>query len=200
MNEKKGIKSPVDAIHALEKAEQYVAVIVFNFILFSLFWQALSRKIGAPSTWTDETSRLLFVWMGALGCHLAQKENIHVRIDAILLALPKKAQLVIEGLNNVVMIGLLSIIFYYSFSIVNRKAFTPLVTLGIGESWLYAAMFLWTALTIIEMIAQLVNILKNGEVVRAWVVEDARNDFYDIDWVVEDAKNDFYDIDLEEDV
>ena len=176
----KAIKSPADAIHAVEKAEQFAAVILFNVILFSLFWQALSRKLGAPSTWTDETSRLLFVWMGALGCHLAQKENIHVRIDAILLSLPKKIQLAIEAFNNVAMIGLLSAIFYHSFSIVERKTFTPLVTLGIGESVLYAAMFLWTALTIIEMVAQLVNIVKNGEVVRAWVVEDAKNEFYDI--------------------
>lgn len=175
------IKTPADGIHALEKFEQYVAVFLFNVILFSLAWQALSRKIGSPATWTDETARLLFVWMGVLGCHLAQKENIHVRIDAILLALPKKAQLFIEAFINVVMIGLLSMIFYHSFSIVQRKSYTPLVTLGIGESWLYAGMFLWTALTIIEMVAQLVNIVKNGEVVRAWVIEDAKNDFYDID-------------------
>ena len=171
----------IGAIHKLEKVEQYVAVILFNVILFSLFWQALSRKIGSPSSWTDETSRLLFVWMGVLGCHLAQRENIHVRIDAILLALPKKIQLFIEAFIDVVMIGLLGMIFYYSFSIVQRKSFTPLVTLGIGESWLYAAMFLWTALTIIEMVAQLVNIFKRGEVVRSWVLEDAKNDFYDID-------------------
>lgn len=168
-------------IHKLEKVEQYVAVILFNVILFSLFWQALSRKIGSPSSWTDETSRLLFVWMGVLGCHLAQRENIHVRIDAILLALPKKIQLFIEAFIDVVMIGLLGMIFYYSISIVQRKSFTPLVTLGIGESWLYAAMFLWTALTIIEMVAQLVNIFKRGEVVRSWVLEDAKNDFYDFD-------------------
>lgn len=171
----------VGVVHKLEKAEQYVAVILFNVILFSLFWQALSRKIGSPSSWTDETSRLLFVWMGVLGCHLAQRENIHVRIDAILLSLPKKVQLFIEGFIDVVMIALLGMIFYYSISIVQRKSFTPLVTLGIGESWLYAAMFLWTALTIIEMIAQLVNIFKHGEVVRAWVLEDAKNDFYDFD-------------------
>lgn len=168
-------------VHKLEKVEQYVAVILFNVILFSLFWQAVSRKIGSPSSWTDEMSRLLFVWMGVLGCHLAQRENIHVRIDAILLSLPKKLQLIIEGFIDVVMIGLLGMIFYYSFSIVQRKAFTPLVTLGIGESFLYAAMFLWTVLTIVEMVAQLVNIVKNGQVVRAWVLEDAKNDFYDID-------------------
>ena len=130
------IKTPADAIHALEKLEQFVAVILFNIILFSLFWQAVSRKIGSPSAWTDETSRLLFVWMGVLGCHLAQRENIHVRIDAILLSLPKKVQLIIEAFINVIMIGLLSMIFYYTFSIVERKSYTPLVTLGIGESWL----------------------------------------------------------------
>ena len=166
------IKTPADAIHALEKLDQFVAVI--------LFWQAVSRKIGSPSAWTDETSRLLFVWMGVLGCHLAQRENIHVRIDAILLSLPKKVQLIIEAFINVIMIGLLSMIFYYTFSIVERKSYTPLVTLGIGESWLYGAMFLWTALTIIEMVAQLVNIVRHGEVIRAWVIEDSKNDFYDI--------------------
>lgn len=177
---KNTMKKPADAIHALEKAEQYVAVILFNIILFSLCWQAVSRKLGMPSSWTDETSRLLFVWMGVLGCHLAQRENIHVRIDAILLSLPKKVQLMIEAFIDVVMIGLLSMIFYYTFSIVQRKSYTPLVTLGISESWLYSAMFLWAALTIIEMIAQIINIIKHGEVVRAWVVEDAKNDFYDI--------------------
>ncbi|MGN0906869.1 MAG: TRAP transporter small permease, partial [Bullifex sp.] len=105
---------------------------------------------------------------------------IHVRIDAILLSLPKKVQLAIEAVTDVIMIGLLSMIFYYTFSIVQRKSFTPLVTLGIGESWLYGAMFLWTALTILEMIAQLVNIFIHGEVVRKWVAEDSKNDFYDI--------------------
>ena len=186
------IQTPADAVHALEKLEQYVAVILFNVILFSLFWQAVSRKIGSPSAWTDETSRLLFVWMGVLGCHLAQRENIHVRIDAILLSLPKKFQLFIEAFINVVMIGLLSMVFYYTISIVQRKSYTPLVTLGISESWLYGAMFLWTALTILEMIAQLVNIVKNGEVVRAWVVEDSKNDFYDIkeDPLDQDSLND----------
>ena len=85
-NGKNAIKTPADVVHAAEKLEQLVAVILFNVILFSLFWQALTRKIGSPASWTDETCRLLFVWLGALGCHLAQKENIHVRIDAILLA------------------------------------------------------------------------------------------------------------------
>ena len=174
------VKRPSDVVHVLEKAEQAEAVILFNVILLSLFWQAVSRKIGTPSSWTDEMSRLLFVWMGVLGCHIAQRENIHVRIDAILLSLPKKIQLVIEAVTDVVMIALLSMIFYYTFSIVQRKSFTPLVTLGIGESWLYGAMFLWTALTILEMIAQLVNIIRHGEVVRKWVVEDSKNDFYDI--------------------
>ncbi|MDO5546805.1 MAG: TRAP transporter small permease [Eubacteriales bacterium] len=179
-NSKNAIKTPADVVHAVEKVEQFVSVILFNVVLFSLFWQALTRKIGSPASWTDETCRLLFVWVGVLGCHLAQKENIHVRIDAILLALPKKVQLFIEAAINVVMIFLLSLIFYHTFSIVQRKSYTPLVTLGIGESWMYAAMFLWTALTIIEMIAQIVNIVKNGEVVRKWVIEDAKNDFYDI--------------------
>ena len=81
MKSGKKIQSPADLVHALEKTEQTIAVVVFNVILFSLFWQAVSRKIGMPSTWTDETSRLLFVWMGALGCHLAQAEILRLLLQ-----------------------------------------------------------------------------------------------------------------------
>ena len=37
---KTNLKSLADGVHLLEKAEQYVSVILFNIILFSLFWQA----------------------------------------------------------------------------------------------------------------------------------------------------------------
>ncbi len=168
----------VRVIHGIEKVERALSVILFNLILFSLFWQAFTRKINHPASWTEEFSRLLFVYMGVLGCHLAQRENIHVRIDALLLSLPKKFQLGIEVFTDVVMIGLFGMTFYYTFSIVQRKAFTPLVTLGVGESWLYGAMFVLCALTIVEMVAQLVNIFRHGTITRVAIDESDTDDFY----------------------
>ena len=49
--------------------------------------------------------------------------------------------------------------------------------LGISESWLYSAMFLWTALTIIEMLAQIINIVKNGT---GHAGENQRGDYIDV--------------------
>ncbi len=153
-------------IHVLERIERAASIILFNLILVALFWQAFTRKLGFPAGWTEEFSRLLFVYLGVIGCHLAQRENIHVRIDALLLSFPKKLQLGIEAGTDIVSIGIFGMIFYYTFSIVRRKAFTPLVTLGIGESWMYAAMFFLCGLIILEMVAQLINIFTKGTVCR----------------------------------
>ena len=177
----------VSFVHNLERVERLAAVVLFNLILFCLFWQAFTRKINHPASWTEEMSRLLFVYMGALGVHIAQKENTHVRIDAVLLSLPKKVQLGIEAFVDVVMTGLFGMIFYYTFSIVRRKAYTPLVTLGIGESWLYGALFLLCALMIVEMIAQIVLIFTKGEVTREMLPEDKEAEaFYEIQDLKED--------------
>ena len=54
-------------VHDLERVERLAAVVLFNMILFCLFWQAFTRKINHPASWTEEMSRLLFVYMGALG-------------------------------------------------------------------------------------------------------------------------------------
>lgn len=175
-------KGVVGFIHNLERVERMLAVILFNLVLFCLFWQAFTRKINHPASWTEEMSRLLFVYMGALGVHIAQKENNHVRIDAILLSLPRKVQLGIEAFTNICMVGIFGMIFYYTFGIVQRKTYTPLVTLGIGESWLYAAMFVLCVLQVIEMIAQLVLIFSKGKVTRDLLPEDKEAEaFYEIE-------------------
>ena len=69
----------------LIKIEEICSIALFLIILMILFWQIFSRKVlNAPASWSEELSRLLFVYMGILGCHLAQHYETHIRIDFIL--------------------------------------------------------------------------------------------------------------------
>ncbi len=156
-------------IKKLEELEKKVSIALFIMILVVVFWQIFSRKVlGSPSAWSDELSRLIFVYLGVLGTHLAQRENIHVRIDALMLAAPKRIQLAIELAINAVMSIIFIAIAIYGWKIVNNTgAQDYLVTLHISVAFLNFGLVFLGGIMAAEMIAQIVNIIRKGKVVRS---------------------------------
>ena len=57
---------------------------LFFLLLICVLWQVLSRYVlAAPSTFTDEVARLLFIWSGLLGAAYAAGQKQHLRIDLL---------------------------------------------------------------------------------------------------------------------
>lgn len=155
-------------IKKIEALERAISVVLFVVILFAILWQVISRKVlGSPSLWSDEFSRLLFVYMAVIGCHLAQRENIHVRIDAILNMMNEKGRLIVEFSINLVMTLIFFLIGFYGWKIVASTGVNDrLVTLNLSVGVLNSALVLLSVLMAVEMIAQMVNIIRNKKVVR----------------------------------
>lgn len=148
------------------KIEKIISVTLFLAILATLLWQIISRKfLGNPATWGDELSRLLFVYLGILGCHLAQRDKLHVRIDALLIAFGNKFRFVMEILINSVM-GFVFIWFsFLGFKILkNIGPNDSLVTLKISVSFLYVGIIILGLLMFTEMIIEIVNLIRKKEV------------------------------------
>lgn len=156
-------------IKKLEYFERVLSVVLFLVILAILLWQIFTRKIlGAPAMWCDELARLLFVYLGAVSCHLAQRDNIHVRIDVLLVAVGERFRLAVEFAINAVMSGIFIWIAAVGSAIVRRTGSKDmLVTLHISVGVLNAALILLGVLMAVELIAQLFNIIHKKEVVRA---------------------------------
>jgi TRAP-type C4-dicarboxylate transport system permease small subunit len=74
---------------------------VFRVLLASLLammvlcvtWQIVSRYfLGDPSSWTEELSRFLLIWVGLLGGSYAYHAKMHLGLDLLAERLPPAAR------------------------------------------------------------------------------------------------------------
>lgn len=78
-----------------KKVDRLLEVLLIGILLLMLVtvvWQVLSRYIvKAPSTFTDEVSSFLLVWLGLYGAAYATGKELHLAIDLIPLRVMQKA-------------------------------------------------------------------------------------------------------------
>nr|MBI1232589.1 TRAP transporter small permease subunit [Cytophagales bacterium] len=68
-----------------KKIDRVVAVLLISIMaimVINVTWQVLSRYVfQSPSSYTDELSRYLLVWLGMLGAAYVAGQNQHLAID-----------------------------------------------------------------------------------------------------------------------
>lgn len=55
---------------------------IMALMVINVLWQVFTRYLtGSPSSFTDELSRYLMIWLGILGAAYVSGKNMHVAID-----------------------------------------------------------------------------------------------------------------------
>ncbi|MFN3999363.1 TRAP transporter small permease [Algoriphagus sp.] len=84
------------SIYAKSKLDKVIAtmlVILMALMVLNVTWQVTSRYIFQdPSSFTDELSRYMLIWVGMLGAAYVAGKNEHLAIDIILTSLKEKSQ------------------------------------------------------------------------------------------------------------
>lgn len=76
----------------MSKIEGFLLASVLLTMLFLSFLQVVLRNLfDSGINWGDVFARHLVLWVGFLGATLATREGRHIRIDALIKVLPKKA-------------------------------------------------------------------------------------------------------------
>lgn len=58
--------------------------IIMGLMVINVLWQVFSRFVlASPSSFTDELSRYLMIWVGILGAAYVSGRNMHVAIDVV---------------------------------------------------------------------------------------------------------------------
>lgn len=58
--------------------------IIMGLMVINVLWQVFSRFVlSSPSSFTDELSRYLMIWVGILGAAYVSGRNMHVAIDVV---------------------------------------------------------------------------------------------------------------------
>lgn len=72
------LKAKIDKLVAL------MLMVIMSVMVFNVTWQVFSRYvIQAPSSFTDELSRYLLIWLGMLGAAYVAGQNNHLAIDIL---------------------------------------------------------------------------------------------------------------------
>ncbi|MBN7811287.1 TRAP transporter small permease [Algoriphagus sp. H41] len=71
----------------------HLLVLLMGLMVLNVTWQVTSRYVfKSPSSFTDELSRYMLIWVGMLGAAYVAGKNEHLAIDILLTKLKGKAQ------------------------------------------------------------------------------------------------------------
>src|SRR5690606_4468820 len=80
---------PITFRSKLDKIVALSLIILMGVMVLNVSWQVISRYVfQAPSSFTDELSRYMLIWLGMLGAAYVAVKNDHLAIDI----LPQKLQ------------------------------------------------------------------------------------------------------------
>lgn len=108
-----------------QKIEELITSIISAFIGLLLAMMVIfvfSNVIGryffnSSIAWTEEITRIMFIWLIFLGSYLAYIKNEHLGLDILIIVLPKKISQMVLVLSNILVIVAIGIICYGGWSI-----------------------------------------------------------------------------------
>jgi len=124
-----------------ENFEQYLSAVLMTVLVLCLGLQVFFRyTLNSSLTWTEELSRLCFVWIIYLGISLAAKQEQHVRVTAQFLLLPKKFRIYQWLIADIIWVGLNILFAVQGIELVHHAIKFPEITpsLGLSKFWIYA--------------------------------------------------------------
>lgn len=85
----------------LDKIVSTLLVLLMALMVFNVTWQVLSRYVVQnPSSFTDELSRYMLVWLGMLGAAYVAGQDQHIAIDILPKRLHGKSKMKLMILIN----------------------------------------------------------------------------------------------------
>ncbi len=89
-----------------DNLEKWVLCLLLVAMTLILGIQIVFRFVLNNSlTWSEELARFIFIWSTFLSIGYCLKEEISLRIDTLISVFPKRVQMILNLLGNIVMIG-----------------------------------------------------------------------------------------------
>ncbi|WP_340107385.1 TRAP transporter small permease [Pikeienuella sp. HZG-20] len=110
----KSRSAPVRALDLVEKAVALLVGLLLAGIVFIMLLAIWSRYIENDSlAWTEQVSRILFVWITFLGAAVLYRRGAHIAIDFFLDLMPRRLAAIVRAANETMMLGLFLVLLIY---------------------------------------------------------------------------------------
>lgn len=133
------------------KLEEWIGGSLFIAMLVILVLQIFARQVlDSPLIWSEELSRLIFVYVGMLGVSMGIRSQQHIFIDFLYTKFPKSMQKVVFTIIQFLILGCLIFFLYFGYYLFLQKEEVEIVSLGISMKWMYLALPLITILMLVR--------------------------------------------------
>lgn len=142
--------------------EDNVAAALLGLLLIVMCWQVLTRYVlGAPSDWSEEAARYLYVYVVFLGTSAGISNRSHVSIAYFTEMLRPGARLAVSLLVDLLILAFLAFMVWWGIKATLRNVDIPLAVTQVS----YACVYVVIPLTSIAMIVRTV-LLMHSDIVR----------------------------------
>jgi tripartite ATP-independent transporter DctM subunit len=136
-----------------------------------LFAGVVSRYVfDSPLVWSDELASLCFLWLGLLGACVALRRGEHMRMTALVTALPPRGRAFAEVLSVVTSAAFLLLIVMPAYEFARSETFITTPALGISAVWRASALPVCSALMILIAFFRLARVAETRLIAEAVVV------------------------------
>ena len=137
----------------LAQLPNVVAAVVLATITLLVVAQVIVRYVlGGSLAWSEELTRLLFVWMVLVAASRAQP----MRIDQLVLALPKRLGIFVYLIGEMLVTALTVYLMVGAWGMMDLTEFDRYIALGISVQFLYCALLVGGGLWLLRSLAGIV--------------------------------------------
>ncbi len=146
-----------------EKGIDWFSIILLSGIfilgLAQVFWRWILHD---PIVWSEELINIIYVWICYLGWTLAERSDSHVRITAVLNALPQKAQKWVQAFCHVLCILFSVLMVVYGIELIGVGAKRTAVSFPMNYAVVYLIGPICNLIIIIYEVAELIECFQKG--------------------------------------
>lgn len=126
--------------HVIDRILLIASLLLLVVMVFIIIYQVFSRELfSVTPAWSEELSRLLFVWVSFFGIAYGFKEKLHIGVGAVVNKFPDKVQDVFDYIAKIIVIGFGIIMMYYGWRFMMLMGYSTMPALGVPSSILYAS-------------------------------------------------------------
>ncbi len=151
----------------LDKYLEYIGMSIMFVIMFIVVLLGIiTRLIGSPISWTEEASRLAFVWMIFMGLSYGTAHDKHIRVTIIPDKMGPKVAAYFTIFWDIVTIAVFCWIGFYGFKYVAYSSTAKTYALQLNKGVVASIIPISACLNIIrciqKMICEHIPVLKNA--------------------------------------
>ena len=105
--------------HRIE--DGFLTLLTFSLVLLAVGEILLRNLFGVTLLWGDPAIRHLVLWAGFVGAAVAARDGRHLRIDAVLRALPPRLRGWADGIGSLFACGICFLLCYLAVRFVNDE-------------------------------------------------------------------------------